>query len=184
MRILGVDPSITSTGLAIIDGTKPVWRYHWGVEGHNTDGTVVRNNHIYAVIKHMRDVLGGQQFDVAAIEGRAHGARYGNPGEREALRQGIVAILRMRKTPMAFINPKTRALWATGDGNADKKAILAAVKSWWPGRHITDHNEADAFVLALMFAMKLGEPMPFEVTQRHRGGIEIGEWPIGIERTA
>lgn len=177
MRILGVDPSITSTGLAIIDGVTPVWRYHWGIDGHNTDGTVKRSRNIRAVAKHIREVIAQQQFDVAVIEARAHGSRYGNPGEREALRQAIIGILDVRKIPMAFINPSTRALWATGNGRAEKSEVLAAVRTWWPGLHITNDDEGDAFVLALMFAQKLGETMPFEVTQRHRGGIEKGEWP-------
>lgn len=185
MRILGLDPSITSTGLAILDGATPVYRYHWGIDGHLTDGTLRRNRNLRMVVRHIGDVLAGLEFDVAAIEGRAHGARYGNPGEREALRQSLISLLDggrrdIRKVPMAFVNPKTRARWATGDGNADKKAILAEVRSWWPGMHITSDDEADAFVLGMMFAMKLGEPMPFEVTQRHRGGLEKVEWPRGV----
>jgi len=184
-----VDPSLTSTGLAIIDGNTPVWRYHWGVEGHKTDGTVRRNRNLRMVVRHIGDVLAGQEFDAAAIESRAHGARYGNPGEREALRQSIISILDggrrdLRKVPMAFVNPKTRALWATGDGNAEKSAVLDTVRQWWPGRYIANDDEADACVLALMFAMKLGEPMPFTVTQRHRGGLEKVEWPKGIELLA
>jgi Holliday junction resolvasome RuvABC endonuclease subunit len=177
VRILGVDPSITSTGLAILEGTTPVWRYHWGIDGHNTDGTVRRNQNIRAVASHIGKVLATQQFDFASIEGRAHGARYGNPGEREALRQAIIGTLDVRKIPMAFVNPSTRALWVTGNGRAEKSEVLAAVRSWWPGKYIANDDEADAMVLALMLAMKLGEPMPFEVTQRHRGGLEKVEWP-------
>ena len=185
MRILGIDPSLTATGLAILDGTTPVWRYHWGVDGHKGDGTVRRNRNLRRVVKHIGDVLATQQFDVAAIEARAHGARFGNPGEREALRQSLISLLDggrrdIPRVPMAFVNPATRSLWATGKGNAEKREVLKAVRSWWPGAYIADDNEADAFVLTLMFAMKLGETMPFEVTQRHHGGLEKVEWPRGV----
>lgn len=185
MRILGIDPSLTSTGLAILDGTTPVWRYHWGIDGHKHDGTVARNRNLRRVVKHIGDVIATQQFDMAAIEARAHGARYGNPGEREALRQSLISLLDggrrdIPKVPMAFVNPKTRALWAVNDGNADKKAILAAVREWWPGLYVANDDEADAMVLALMAAMRLGEPMPFPITQRHHGGIAKLEWPKGL----
>jgi Holliday junction resolvasome RuvABC endonuclease subunit len=43
---------------------------------------------------------------------------------------------------------KTLKKWTTGDGAADKSAMIAAVNERWPGEYeITDDNEADARAL-------------------------------------
>lgn len=50
--------------------------------------------------------------------------------------------------------------WATGKGNADKAAMIAAVRSW--GHRPKDDNEADALALFYMLAQDRGLAAPRE----------------------
>ena len=57
------------------------------------------------------------------------------------------------------VPPKTRAKYATGNGGADKRAVLAAVRAAYPQFTIRNDNEADAVVLAAIGARSLGHPI-------------------------
>lgn len=48
-----------------------------------------------------------------------------------------------------MVAPKQRALFATGNGNSDKKEVMAACEQKW-GQKFTNDNDADAYVLARM----------------------------------
>jgi len=48
-----------------------------------------------------------------------------------------------------IVAPRQRAVYATGDGRADKKQVMEAVRDKW-GVVVSNHNAADAYVLARM----------------------------------
>lgn len=57
------------------------------------------------------------------------------------------------KHKLVKVSPSTLKKWATGDGRAEKPAMVAAAQKFQPG--VTDHNEADA-VLLLAYGRSLG----------------------------
>lgn len=62
---------------------------------------------------------------------------------------GLLAIVHLwageNNVPIHWVSPKSIKKYATGKGNADKKAMVAAIQSLYP--YITDNNEADAMWL-------------------------------------
>ena len=46
--------------------------------------------------------------------------------------------------PLEYLSPGTIKKHATGKGNADKAAMIAAARERWPGVKLADDNEADA----------------------------------------
>lgn len=72
---------------------------------------------------------------------------------------GIVAIIQSvceeRAIPYKGIPVGTIKKHATGKGNADKTAMLAAAATRWPEHHFADDNEADARFIALTMKAEL-----------------------------
>jgi Holliday junction resolvasome RuvABC endonuclease subunit len=56
----------------------------------------------------------------------------------------VTAFCERRGIPYAGIPVGTVKKAATGKGNADKGAVLAAARARWPDQDIADHNQADA----------------------------------------
>lgn len=176
MIILGIDPSLTSTGIAILDAGQPIYMHSYGFDGHKTDSTIIRNRRIRALAPYIRDVLKPYPIDFAVIEGPSYGSRYGNPHERGGLYHAIVGNLDVRRIPVAVCAPTVRAMWATGKGNAEKPEVFAEVKTWWPVR-VANHDVGDALVLAAIGALHCGDALPFEPKGRHRNALQKVEWP-------
>lgn len=72
---------------------------------------------------------------------------------------GIVAVLTEQAEgsdiPYRGIPVATVKKFATGKGNADKTAMVAAARSRWPDDCLTDDNECDARFIAEAFAAEL-----------------------------
>ena len=121
-------------------------------------------------------------IDLAVIEGPSYGSQYGDQWDRAGLWWGIFSALAAKKVPIAVVSPKTRAKWATGSGNADKKAVLAAVRETWQQwrPHIRNDDVGDALVLASMGALHIGDTLPFEPKRSQYEGLKSVHWPEGI----
>lgn len=180
MIVAGIDPSLTNTGMAVLDNGQPVYRHSYGEDGHKTDTTLRRNRRMRGLRRYIRDCFAPFDLDLLVIEGPSYGSRYGNPHERGGLYHAVIADFDVRKVPIAIIPPKTRAMWATGRGDADKPEVFAEVKTWWPGVYVANHDVGDALVLAAMGTLWLGGTLPFVEKGRHRNALESVEWPKGV----
>jgi crossover junction endodeoxyribonuclease RuvC len=147
MIALGIDLSLTHTGLAVLN-----------------DGKLVRKNSIITKPKGKRpideitrleliatqicDVIDEIKPDIAAIEGIAFMA-----SKTTALAQlsGLNYMLRRelmrRSIPFVIVAPSSLKKFITGKGNAQKDEMMLAIHKRW-GVTITDDNEADAYALA------------------------------------
>lgn len=191
--VVGIDPSLTSTGIAILQDGNPIATK---TIGHKTrDGTSYahRSDRIVSQCRAVIDTLqcnicsrnsttnvalrDRSRIDLAIIEGPAYGANLPSNHDRAGLWWGLYSKLRALRIPTAVVAPQTRAKWATGAGNADKKLVLANVRQWWPDMHIPNHDIADALVLAAIGAHHLGDQLPFEIKTRHTLGLDAVAWP-------
>ncbi|MCF8605138.1 hypothetical protein L5I01_17425 [Gordonia sp. HY442] len=175
--VVGIDPSLTSCGIAVLaaDGHTRTWSVgHAGRDGANW---AQRSDRIVA---QTRLVLRQIPADAALVVVEDMPTmRHVLPSfiDRCALWFGLYSALRSRGTPIAVVNPKTRAKWATGNGNSGKRDVLAAVRADWPDLQIPNDDCADALTLAAMGALHLGRDLPFEIRRRHHAGIENIAWP-------
>lgn len=180
MIVAGIDPSLTSAGVAILDSGTPVHVSHHGYPGHNGATWQTRSRRIRWTCNQILGALAGYQLDLAVIEGPAYGAHHGAQFDRSGLWHGLYAALDAQNTPVAVVAPQTRAKWATGTARAQKRDVLDAVRTWYPDQTITCDDEADAIVLALQGALRLKDPMPFTTKPRHHTALENIAWPEGI----
>jgi crossover junction endodeoxyribonuclease RuvC len=178
-RVLGLDPSLTSFGAALVGpgGEVGLARVRSRARGHER---------MEEIVAHVR--LWAASVDLAVIEGLAFGAK-GNALTDLAWLQGQVRHeLYLAGVPYAIVTPYTRAQYITGRAGADKDEVLAAAIRRFPAADITSNDTADALIFAAMGKHWLGEPiaeMPGYATallraahtdKKRRGQPVIG-WP-------
>lgn len=183
--VAGIDPSLTNTGIAILADGQPLSLRSIGHGTPNGKSYGHRSDRIVAQCRAVIDALvlaDDAKPALAVIEGPAYGANMPSHFDRAGLFWGLISTLRARRIPTAVIPPATRAKWATGKGNADKRTVLATVRSWWPATRIANHDQADALVLAAIGAFHAGDPMPFAVKERHSANLAAVQWPELVTR--
>ena len=130
MNVVGLDLSLTATGIALADGSfdtiKP------------TTKGMARLAAIEAIVM---DYTAG--CDLAVIEGYSMGSRNSQSHALGELGGVVRLALHRQDTPYVDVPPTRLKKWATGKGNADKDAVLVkAVKRFDPSPE--NNNEADA----------------------------------------
>lgn len=181
--VVGIDPSLTSTGLAILSDGNPTTLETIGHHTRNGQSYAHRSDRIVsqtrAVIDCLRSHTPAGGYQLAVIEGPAYAHHNAYTHDGAGLWWGIYSAIRAKRVPIAVCAPQTRAKWASGRGNAPKAEILALVRSWWPETTIRNHDIADACVLALMGAHHLGERVWF-AKERHTTALESIDWPVVV----
>jgi len=183
--VVGIDPSLTNTGIAALLNGAPIAVNRIGHGTRNGNSYAHRSDRIVSQCRAVIDTLtcdfgihGPKTIDLAVMEGPAYGANLPSAHDRAGLFWGLYSALRAKHVPTVIIPPATAKKWATGHGDATKKVVLCAARQWWPGLRIADDNVADALVLAAIGAFHLGHPMPFQVKDRHTTGLEAIDWPV------
>lgn len=168
--VLGIDPSLTCTGVALLwwhegaDFPGPSWQT-WRARSQALPDDMPREEIVPATRRRIRIVLREAlalvpaRVDLTVVEGPSLGSRtaLSKADERAAVRWFLIDQL-LARGPVAVIQPKTRALLATGNGNASKAEVRAAVREGFPGAHVPDDNVADAVALAAAGGYRLGVP--------------------------
>lgn len=163
VTIAGIDPAIANNGLVVVrpDGSADVHTFK--------SPTIARGNrdpHAWSRrIEIAASTLAAQvpHGSLVAIEGPAHGAKFGNPDERAGLRWSLIARLRVRGCRVVAIPPTKAKMWLTDSGVADKAEMIAAAQDltarYAPEVEIRTEHEADAFALVSMLAAYLDAPI-------------------------
>ena len=154
MRFLGVDQSLTGTGLVVVqDGVVD----HVEVVSTKLSG-YQRVDHIVG-----RVVEVAASVDVVAVEAPTLSVR--GSASTGAL-FGLFGVLthdlwRQGKEPVV-VNPNHRSMYAVGRGGVKKDEVFAAVVRRYQDDRVVDNNAADALLLAAMVARMAGEPVLVE----------------------
>jgi Holliday junction resolvasome RuvABC endonuclease subunit len=171
--VLGVDPSLTSTGLAeffLEPGELPELSF-CAVKstGKATDTVADTAGRIRYLASQFCDwsLLGEIGYDLAVVEGPSYASKGGKADERAGLRWAYIDMLTVVGIPIAIVSPSARAKYATGKGGADKDAVIEAVNRLYGyllpeplGKR--DNDVADAIVPAAMGMRYLGFPIEAE----------------------
>ena len=183
VSILGIDPSLTATGLAVLTLGPPGY---WVWETLEVAKTKLKG---HQRIEHIRRRLlealkNTDDGDLIVIEGPSFGSR--GPGHHEIaglwwiLRHDIYALQsQLGQRRVAIVPPKTRAMYAASSGNADKNSVLESVRTRFPEEDVTDHNIADAMIFATMGARWLGREVD-EVNEKQLSAMDKVRWPDGL----
>jgi len=170
--ILGLDPSLSSTGYATV------------VDGYRTVGRLVpRQQTGVARLSWLRrqviDLVDGDGIDLVAIEGYSMGSgRAGGTTHAHGLGElgGVIRLaLYDRSLPFADVPPASLKKFSTGKGNASKEQVLveAVKRLGYPG---SSNDEADALWLLAMASHHYGQPL-VKLPQVHLDALAGVAWP-------
>jgi Holliday junction resolvasome RuvABC endonuclease subunit len=176
--VLGVDPSLTSTGYAW--SARRTGRLRPGGTG------VPRLTWLREAAAELVEHLLPHGLVLVVYESPAWGKTSGGgkgPGEKykhenAAAWWTVLEGLSSAGVPVALVNPTYVKMYATGRGSGegtDKPAVVANVRQrfGYPG---TDNNEADALALAALGYDHLGIPLA-RLPQQHRRAVGLVTWP-------
>lgn len=173
MRVIGIDPSLSRTGVAVVEeGRLPVV-FSLPTTGSRAATLDERAERIDNIVLDATGPADGAYL--AAIEGPAFNHPGGSTWDRAGLWWRMADRLWRKLIPTATVSPKTRAKWATGHGNAGKAAVQHALETMWNLR-VRNDDEADALALATMAAQWAGMNVP---TLDHQpAALRVVAWPI------
>jgi Holliday junction resolvasome RuvABC endonuclease subunit len=161
LRVLGLDLSITATGLCLADGTTQT------IATQQKTGDARLKTIEHAITQATTDV------DFAVIEDLpTHAKSAGITG----MVHGVARLVLLRYgIPYSVVTPATLKAYATGKGNADKTAMaIAALKR--TGREFPDDNQCDAWWLRAAALDHYGQP-EFTLPQAQRDRLAKVVWP-------
>ena len=178
MIVIGIDPSLTSTGIARIDTEDTLTPDTWTITsaGHKGDDLTQRSRRIHRIA----DEISLYEHDLVVIEYPSLGqARQGGTLDRNGLWWLIISRLtRYDSLPVVTVPPASLKRYATGKGNATKEAMVAAAARRLP--HIDTGDQADrvdALWLAAMGADANGYPI-VDLPQTNRCALDAIDWRL------
>lgn len=138
-----------------------------------------------ARLSHLRDQVVRWVYErrprLVVVEAPSFGKRKGGSSTTDHFVSGfwwlVVTGLLEDGHKVAEIPPKSVKVYATGNGNADKAQVLAAMRERFPERRFRTDDEADAFALLCMAYDRLGEPLA-EFPESHRRALKRVVWPV------
>jgi crossover junction endodeoxyribonuclease RuvC len=164
MTVLGLDLSLTSTGLAL-----------------TTTSTITPKTRGYDRLRAIRErvlaIARSGSVGLVVVEGRFNGTSAGQH-ELGGLWWHVTEALDAAGYPLAVVAPTTLKKYATGKGNASKDAVLLAAARafpWFEG----GNDEADALFLRAMGCDATGTPI-VDMPARNREALDAVQWPVSV----
>ncbi|MFR9794175.1 hypothetical protein ACL07V_37070 [Streptomyces sp. MB22_4] len=176
--VIGIDPSLTGTGLASSNGWCEVIGYK---KARSKDPGITQLPHgerlaaMRALVDQVTTAIGSPQL--AVMELPAPSRSGGGAHERGWFWWQIYNHLTAAETPVGLLTPNARALYATGKGTAAKGAVIDAITRRFPD-WVTEGNDNAADAVALMAAGRdwLGHPIT-DLPKTHRAALDKAVWP-------
>ena len=152
--IIGIDPSITSTGVCLMFDDRPPKFSTEGTKANELD-LALRLWHLQCSI--WANVPANTQPLLAVVESPisplALGAHGGKGFNSHIMAYGVIyEMLGKFRIPYVEVAPRVRAVVATGNGNSSKEAVAESFDycaSLGPSTEV-NHNEIDAWWLAMI----------------------------------
>ncbi|MFH8483662.1 hypothetical protein [Streptomyces sp. NPDC018055] len=176
--VVGIDPSLTGTGIASTNGWVEVHGYKRARAKDPGITQLPHGERTRAMHQLAHQVLESVHLpDLAVMELPAVSRSGGGAHERGWFWWHLYSELTRYEVPVALMTPNARALYATGKGNAAKGAVIDQVSRRFP-TWTTDGNDnaADAVTLMAAGADWLGHPIT-PMPQTHRAALTKAIWP-------
>lgn len=165
MNIMGLDLSLTSTGVSINGSTQVVSTKLKGVERLS-----VMNHSILEIAK-------AENVDIVLIEGYSFASRSGQAFSIGELGGCVRLTLWENRIPYVEIPPTCRAKFATGRGNASKGEVISAIsaKTGIIFSGASGNDECDAWVLEQMGQAKINQSA-YGWTKEQLSALDKVDW--------
>lgn len=173
LPVIGVDLSLTATGLATAEGCRTV-------PSSGKAGAPLRARHARLADIATQVVLAvseaaAPRTALVVIEGPTYATSTGSQHDRSGCWWLTVDELLAAGHLVAEVAPTSRAKYATGNGRAGKVKVASALTARY-GVTFADDNEADAFCLRAMGLHRLGSPLA-SVPKTHAVALDAVAWP-------
>lgn len=140
--VMGLDLSISSTGLVVIKGDKLMLSM---TTANRKDLKIIER--VLLINSAVERVILDYPPKLVVIEGLSYGSHSGMAVERSYLHWRLKEMLECHGFNYVDVPPKSLKKFATGTGLADKKMVISSVRDRW-GVSFKDHNQSDAYVLS------------------------------------
>ncbi len=152
---IGIDPSISNTGLCIIDS-----KYHviyWDLI--KTLPNIIIEERFIIIIERISNISNFFSYDIMTnfnkyininIEGLSFGSQGRGMLQLAALHFFIRNLFFKEGLKFKIVPPKTAKKFGSGNGNANKEFLMKKVKERWNPDIPENDNLYDAYVLAIM----------------------------------
>lgn len=174
MSVLGIDLSLTSTGVAVIDNAGAV-TFSIKSKGKTAAPLVDRSERIRRIVDELTDWI-PDDCELAVIESMFSSMGAGTL-DRAWLWGRVVDRLIANDLPVATVTPGTVKRWATGSGSAEKLTMGVHVGRLWPAVQFSSDDEVDALAIAHMGACWLGYEVP-RLARHDEAGLKAAKWPV------
>jgi crossover junction endodeoxyribonuclease RuvC len=176
VRILSLDLSLTSVG----------WARRWGPGPKERDSGSFQPagkgmQRIARIVEGIEDLAimpGSAPPHLVVVEGYSYASRGRASVSLGELGGAVRWHLYLHSLEWVEVPPASRAMYATGKGNAGKDAVLAAAirRMRYPGH---DGDEVDALWLLELALGRYGMPEALQLPKSHRRAMGKIEWPNG-----
>lgn len=161
-NVVGLDLSITATGIAWHDGST-----------YTVKAKQAGDSRLLAICHEIGIAVEGRSIDLVVIEDLpTHAMSAGITGMVHGATRSY--LLRLR-APYVLVTPATLKKYATGRGNADKTAMTMALFKR-AGLELADDNQVDAAWLRFAGLQLLGEPA-VDLPAAQVAALEVIQWP-------
>ena len=175
--VVGLDPSLTGTGIASSNG----WCEVIGYKRRSKDPGITQLPHaerltaMRILVKDVCTAIGAPALVVMELPAPSRSG--GGAHERGWFWWQLYNHLDLREIAVGLLTPNQRALYATGKGAAAKGAVIDAVTRRFPD-WATEGNDNAADAVALMAAGRdwLGHPIA-TLPKTHRAALDKAVWP-------
>jgi crossover junction endodeoxyribonuclease RuvC len=175
-RVVGVDLSLTGTGLARVNMMGEFEARTVKSVGRRADVLADRHHRLITIVEQVSAFA--EYADLVVIEGPSVMSKGGSNWDRAGLWWLTVKELYYNCVDVAIAPPTVVKKWATGKGNADKTAVAVAMSKLWPTATCDNDNEWDALAMATMGGQRLGMTvMPSRA--HHAAALVSVAWPLG-----
>lgn len=158
MKVLGLDLSLTSSGVAVVEsGTGVIHTESIKTRGTQKDTLRERHERHSYILTRILEIIEEFSPDYVVVEGPAYASSVGKLHDRSGLWWIVVHTVMNDGYKISEVPPTNRAMYVTGKGRAPKDVVVSAVAEHMSTEVKTD-DEADAIVLACMALRSLGKP--------------------------
>ncbi len=172
-RVVGLDLSLTATGVAESDGKTRTIRTGPG------DNLADQHDRLSRIVDEARKYVitwpADERVHLVVIEGPSYSSTGAGSWDRAGLWWLVVSSLLCDGTPIAIVPPTVLKRYATGKGNATKADMRMALYQR-AGIDCRDDNQVDAHWLRSMGMRWLGHPIE-QLPDSQLTAMEKVQWP-------
>lgn len=158
MKVVGIDPSLTRTGIAVKrDEVELPYTASIVSKGTKGDSWDTRSYRLTAIVDGILEHT--EYAGLVVMEGPSYASASTSVHDRAGLWWLVYRELRAQCSEVVVVSPAQRMMYATGKGRADKASVMAAAIRRYPQAPIGNDDEADAYLFLAMGLRILDRPI-------------------------